>query len=268
MPTNINGNTGIDKVQDGTVVSADIDTLDASKLTGSIAAARIANNTIDSAHIASGAVDDAHLATGITASKLTGTIADARFPSTLPAASAANLTAIPAANITGTLPAISAANLTAIPAANLTGTLPAISGANLTNLPSADVSVDSWHLSLNSTTDVSSNVTIDFSTRQHLGSNVSEAGGEITVGTAGMYLVSYSAVCPGAPNRGFNVNLYKNSTLIDSTYIHSGADSYSGWGVTVNLQLAANDVIKVYGTGHFYGNSQAMSRFIGTRIGA
>ena len=74
MPTNINGNTGIDKVQDGTVVSADIATLDASKLTGSIAAARIANNTIDSAHIASGAIDDAHLATGITASKLTGAL--------------------------------------------------------------------------------------------------------------------------------------------------------------------------------------------------
>ena len=86
MPTNINGNTGIDKVQDGTVVSADIDTLDASKLTGSIAAARIANNTIDSAHIASGAVDDAHLATGITASKLTGA---------LPAISAASLTNVP-----------------------------------------------------------------------------------------------------------------------------------------------------------------------------
>ena len=46
--------------------------------------------------------------------------------------SAANLTAIPAANITGTLPALSAANLTSIPAANITGTLPAISGANLT----------------------------------------------------------------------------------------------------------------------------------------
>ena len=114
MPTNINGNTGIDKVQDGTVVSADIATLDASKLTGSIAAARIANNTIDSAHIASGAVDDAHIS-GIAATKLTGTIADARFPSTLPAASAANLTAIPAANITGTLPAISGASLTGLP---------------------------------------------------------------------------------------------------------------------------------------------------------
>ena len=164
--------------------------------------------------------------------------------------------------------AVDDSHIAALAASKLTGALPAISGASLTNLPSADVSVDSWHLSLNSTTDVSSNSDIDFSTSQHLGSNVSESGGVITVGTAGMYLVSYSAVCPAAPNRGFDLNIYKNGTLIDSTYIHSNADSYSGWGVTVNLQLAASDAIKVKGTGHFYGNPQAMSRFIGTRIGA
>ena len=52
----------------------------------------------------------------MTATNLTGTIADARFPATLPAASAANLTNVPAANITGTLPAISGANLTNLPA--------------------------------------------------------------------------------------------------------------------------------------------------------
>ena len=69
------------------------------------------------------------------ASDLTsGTLPDAAFPSTLPAASGANLTALPAANITGTLPAISATNLTNVPAANITGTLPAISGANLTGV--------------------------------------------------------------------------------------------------------------------------------------
>ena len=39
--------------------------------------------------------------TGIPAANLTGTIADARFPSTLPAVSAANLTNIPAGNLTG-----------------------------------------------------------------------------------------------------------------------------------------------------------------------
>ena len=43
--------------------------------------------------------------TALSASNLTsGTIPDARFPATLPAASAANLTNIPAANITGSLP--------------------------------------------------------------------------------------------------------------------------------------------------------------------
>ena len=60
--------------------------------------------------------------------------------------SGANLTALPAANLTGTLPAISAANLTNIPAANITGTLPAISGANLTGIAGGITDFDRWHL--------------------------------------------------------------------------------------------------------------------------
>ena len=63
----------------------------------------------------------------------------AQLSGTLPALSAANLTSIPAANITGTLPAISAANLTNLPAANITGTLPALTAANLTNIPAANI---------------------------------------------------------------------------------------------------------------------------------
>ena len=63
----------------------------------------------------------------------------ANLSGTLPAISAANLTNVPAANITGTLPAISAANLTNVPAANITGTLPAITAANLTNIPAANI---------------------------------------------------------------------------------------------------------------------------------
>ena len=59
--------------------------------------------------------------TSLPAAQLTGTVADARFPATLPAVSAANLTNVPAANVTGTLPALTAANLTNIPAANLVG---------------------------------------------------------------------------------------------------------------------------------------------------
>ena len=48
--------------------------------------------------------------------------------------SGANLTSLPAAQLTGTLPAISGANLTNLTAGNLTGALPAISGANLTGM--------------------------------------------------------------------------------------------------------------------------------------
>ena len=72
----------------------------------------------------------------------------AQITGTLPAISGANLTNLTATNLTGTiadarfpatLPAASAANLTSIPAANITGTLPAISGANLTNLAAANL---------------------------------------------------------------------------------------------------------------------------------
>ena len=54
------------------------------------------------------------------------------------AGSGANLTNLPAANVTGTLPAISGANLTNLTAGNLTGDLPAISGANLTGIAATD----------------------------------------------------------------------------------------------------------------------------------
>jgi hypothetical protein len=73
------------------------------------------------------------------ASKLdSGTIPGARFPAVLPAVSAAQLTSIPAAQLTGTvpsaafpnpLPAVSGENLTDLP-----DPLPAVSGENLTDL--------------------------------------------------------------------------------------------------------------------------------------
>ena len=52
--------------------------------------------------------------------------------------SGANLTDLPAAQVTGTLPAISGTNLTNLTAGNLTGALPAISGANLTGIAATD----------------------------------------------------------------------------------------------------------------------------------
>jgi hypothetical protein len=205
MPTNINGNTGIDKVQDGTVVSADIDTLDASKLTGSIAAARIASNTIDSAHIASGAVDDAHIS-GIAATKLTGTIADARFPSTLPAASAANLTAIPAANITGTLPAISGANLTGLPAGGIT-------------------EADQWRI--HTGVQFGNDTTVIFTANWEradtggygkVGTGMSQSSGVFTFPSTGFWLITFNMRYGGATNDARYIWSKINTTVDNSSY--------------------------------------------------
>ena len=66
--------------------------------------------------------DGANL-TSLPAANLTGTIPDARFPATLPAASGANLTSLSSTNLTGT-----------IPDARFPATLPAVSGANLTGI--------------------------------------------------------------------------------------------------------------------------------------
>ena len=72
--------------------------------------------------------------TALSASNLTsGTIPDARFPATLPAASAANLTSIPAGNLTGT---VADARISTLTASKLTGALPAIDGSNLTGVSS------------------------------------------------------------------------------------------------------------------------------------
>ena len=113
-----------DKIAAGAVVADVAD--------DSITNAMMADNAIDSDQITSGAVDDAHIA-DVAATKLTGTIADARFPATLPTASATNLTSIPAGNLTGT---VADARISTLTASKLTGALPAISGASLTSLPS------------------------------------------------------------------------------------------------------------------------------------
>ena len=61
MATNIVGATGIDKVQDGIIVNADIDTVDAGKLTGTVADARISALTASKLTGALPAIDGSSL---------------------------------------------------------------------------------------------------------------------------------------------------------------------------------------------------------------
>ena len=75
---------------------------------------------IQSSDLADGIVTNAKLGTDISAAKLTaGTLADARFPATLPALNGSALTNLDASDLTGALPAISGASLTNLDAGKI-----------------------------------------------------------------------------------------------------------------------------------------------------
>ena len=127
------------KIVDGAIVNADVNA------SAAIAGSKLADDSISLAKLEHGTSSNNGKflranngadptfetidLTALSAANLTsGTIPDARFPATLPAASAANLTSIPAANITGTLPAISGANLTGINTDLVADTSPQLGG--------------------------------------------------------------------------------------------------------------------------------------------
>ena len=132
------------KIVDGAIVNADVNA------SAAIAGSKLADDSISLAKLehgtssnngkflrANNGADPSFETldlTALSASNLTsGTVPDARFPATLPAASAANLTSIPAGNLTGT---VADARISALTASKLTGALPAIDGSSLTGVSS------------------------------------------------------------------------------------------------------------------------------------
>ncbi len=126
--TQIGAATGIGTPSDNTVTEAKLtsDAVSEGKL-------KVSNSPVNGYYLAAQSGNTGGLTwTQLSASDLAiGTVPDARFPATLPAASAANLTAIPAGNLTGT---VADARISTLTASKLTGALPAIDGSNLTGL--------------------------------------------------------------------------------------------------------------------------------------
>ena len=164
----------------------------------------------------------------VPAANLTGTIADARFPATLPAASAANLTAIPAANITGTLPAINGANLTGLPAGGIT-------------------EADTWYqvteFSISgSNTSVLTNLS---RTGTALGTGMTQSSGVFTFPSTGHWLVTFQMA----------YRTYVSVPYMYS-YIQHSTNSGSSFGVTI--QNAGNTL----STGSAVYNNNHLSAII------
>ena len=123
--------------------------------------------------------------------------------------SGANLTSLPAANLTGSLPAISAANLTNIPAANLTGTLPAISGANLTGISGGKILQVVQSVKTNTQSFSTGSSTLADSYFDISGLSVS-----ITPASGTKCFVSYTVNVGGQSGYGQGLALFRDSTQI------------------------------------------------------
>ena len=110
------------KITTGTIPEARITTLDSTKLTGTVADARLPATALNS---------NVDLTTLSASNLTTGTVADARLPATA-LNSNVDLTTLSASNLTtGT---VADARLGTVSASKLTGALPVISGANLTGI--------------------------------------------------------------------------------------------------------------------------------------
>ena len=118
-----------------------------------------------------------------------------QFPSGLSGDLTGNVTGDLTGNVTG-----SGANLTNIPAGQLTGALPAISGANLTGLTAGITMIDSWSITSNFTqgagnTEVTANWRRNYAGSTYwgvLGSAMTESSGVFSFPATGIYLVQFN----------------------------------------------------------------------------
>ena len=107
--------------------------------------------------------------------------------------------------ITATSFSGSGANLTALPAANITGTLPAISGANLTGISAGITQADEWRVTANFTTANANMITSNWARNNNrfdkIGTGMSVDGnGHFTFPETGIYKIEFN-IMAGTSNQ-------------------------------------------------------------------
>jgi hypothetical protein len=135
-----------------------------------------------------------------------------------------------------------------------------------------DAKKNSWNI-FRSVTVVYSSSIIDFDSSAFVGSNVSEAGGQITVGTAGLYIITCSLSQNNNTATAMDFLLYVDGTGVHGTKLvveGAGPPNYVGQSFACAVSLNANSVVYIAGSGNIYGATSvnSMSYFSGTRIGA
>ena len=135
-----------------------------------------------------------------------------------------------------------------------------------------DCDADAW-ARIAPVTDQDVAAVLDWETSVHMGSNITESGGVITVGTAGWYLIGIHISNQSAFADNMDMLFRKNSTaVLGKTYWQGNTEiNYLGMQSTVIVECSADDTLDVYGTGYYTGDtvaSTSLTWFTGVRLGA
>tara|TARA_B100001989_G_scaffold249679_1_gene225431 strand:- start:720 stop:1433 length:714 start_codon:yes stop_codon:yes gene_type:complete len=146
--------------------------------------------------------------------------------------SGANLTSLPAGQLTGT---VADARISTLTASKLTGALPAISGANLTGISAGITMADQWrvHTNFNSSSSshlVGSNWERNDTFFDKIGTGMSESSGVFTFPSTGIYLILWQHNCQGS-NMQYQGSYAEISPDNGSSY-YARAENYDAGGGT------------------------------------
>ena len=162
-------------------------------------------------------------------------------------------------------------NTTLAGTANALGTVTSGTLGSAVNL-NHDAKKNSWHIFRNGSVNYTSSSVIDFANNVFIGSNVTEAGGRITVTTAGLYLIMCSVSRQASEASTITFDLRVDGTVVNGTKLYLAGTpgvTYAGKSGAWVVPLNASQIVDIYGTGYIYGhNTVSMTYFSGTRIGA
>ena len=123
----------------------------------------------------------------------------------------------------------SAASLTAIPAANITGTLPAISGANLTGIAAGLTQSSTWYVTTTYQASATSETITNWAESNaanydRLGTSPTQSSGIFTLPATGWWMISLNLVCTQSTGTADSWGLaIKTSTNSGGAYGWAGA---------------------------------------------
>ena len=144
-------------------------------------------------------------------------------------------------------------------------------GVDVTGYLNAQEVNTHWHFT-GSTQDINTNAVVAFTHEITKGSAISASAGRFTVSVAGTYLLMVMFNNASDFDDLTNVWMRKNTTRIGGSLYYEGTTAgqdYSSQGANCIVQLAANDIVDVYGQGYWSGNTntEAGTTFQGIRIG-